>query len=386
MLNKFDALWNLVKSGLIAFRDTDFSQVQFDSLGLALGAGLFIFLLLVYKILWGKNKFRRPYSGHIIPEGFDTGNLSRFIYWFPKFLSALSVLFALVTIANPYLPKTKIEEIVESQERLDMFDASPSRGWEYENTKKCSGQIGREAYLDFLKMREGQGDSVSLWYFSASPVPVVEYFMIDDDVLMMQAKDMPYVVIEPGNSFLPENDRLNKYLDIIAPQNRINRKFNGGGTNIIGALEAAIKHFDNEGNKKIRQRALLLETDMAVDNNPEKQLLELKKRNVKLYVLHIKPNEVGEKQGVNEGQNFLNADIFRKQIERYGGKFYSVTNQRSLKVAYNDINKLEKSPPKIVRYLLKILIYQRPLLVSTILLFMAIASGLVAEKFLGEDP
>ena len=35
-------IWELVKAGLISFRDTNFELVRFESLGLAFGAGLFI--------------------------------------------------------------------------------------------------------------------------------------------------------------------------------------------------------------------------------------------------------------------------------------------------------------------------------------------------------
>lgn len=383
MLLTISYVWELIRAGLISFRDTNFDLVRFNSLGLAFGAGLFITAVLIYKLLWGHSKFSHVGSGHRIPKEYWQGKLNKLILLLPKLFLAAAIFFLLVSLANPYLPKTKIEKLIESRERIDMIDVSPSRGWEYENTGKSSGEIGRKGYLKFLKMREDQNDRVSLWYFSEDPTRV-EDFVIYDDNYFMQAEDMPYVVTDPGNAFLPENDKQNKLLHIMAPRDKIKMVVNGGGTNIVKALDAVIAYFDKEGNKKIKQKALLIETDAAVDENPEKQLQDLKKRRVNIYFLYIKPNMVGEMQG-NQGKKLINADLLRKQVEQFGGKFYDVKSPRSLENAYRDINKLEKSPTLLVRHLLKILIYQRPLMVSFVLIFLAIGIGLITDIF-GENP
>lgn len=379
MFDKAKNLIELVKSGLVSFRDTDFNQVQYISLGLALGAGLFLILALVYKLLWGRNKFKRPYSGQAIPEKYWRGNTVKLIYLFPKLLLAGAISFLLLAVANPYLPKTKIEENIESIEWIHLIDASPSKGWPYENTNKSVAEITHRAFMNFLEMRKGQNDRASLWYFAAAPT-MAEDFITDDDVYMMQAEDMPFVVTDPGSFFLPENDKENKVIDIIASRDRIKMVFNGGGTDLVVALNAIIKHFDIEGDKKIKQKALLIETDMAIDADPDAQLKELKKRKINVYILHTKPNEVGERQG-NASAKLLNAELFRKQIEQYGFKFYSVHDRRSIDNAYRDINKLEKSPVKIVRHLLRVLIYQRPLLLAVALLFLSIGTGLISERW-----
>ena len=109
MMSKAQNLLESVKSGLKIFRDTDFSQVQYLSLGLALGAGLFILFLLILKFLWGRNKSKRPYSGHFIPAEYWRSKGSTIIYVFPKILLACSLALILWALANPYLPRTKIE-------------------------------------------------------------------------------------------------------------------------------------------------------------------------------------------------------------------------------------------------------------------------------------
>lgn len=384
MINSATNLFELIKTGLTALRNTDPNQVQYDSLGLALGAGLFIILALLFKLFWGRNKFKRPFSGHNLPYQESRGAMIRLVYLFPYVFLAASAVFLLLSLANPYLPKTKIEELVESRERIDLIDVSPSKGWPFGNTRRSAAEVTREAYLNFLKMRQGQSDRVSLWYFSAEPT-TVEDFIVDDDIYMMAAEDMPYVVTDPENVLLPENDKNDSVLDNIAPRDRIRMVYNGGGTDLVRALDAVINYFDIEGDKKVRQRALLIETDMAIDANPEKQLQELKKRRVSLYLLHIKPNMVGEMQ-LNQGRKLINAELFRKQFEQYGGRFYDIQDRRSLERAYRDINKLEKAPSKLIRDVLRVFIYQRPLMAAVVLMFFAVGIGLVTELFLGVDP
>lgn len=383
MLDKTKGIIELIKSGLISLRDTDFSQVQYLSLGLAIGASLFLIAALLYKLLWGKNKFRRPYSGHTIPREYWRGNIVKLIYLFPRFLLAGAVFFILLALANPYLPKTRIEESVKSIEWVHLIDVSPSKGWPYENTKRSVAEVTHEAFMKFLEMRKGQNDRSSLWYFAGAPT-MVEDFITDHDIYMIQAQDMPYVVTDPGNALLPENDPNNAQLDIIAPRDRIKMVFNGSGTNLVAALNAVISYFDNEGDKKIKQKDLLIETDMAIDADPDAQLKELKKRKINVYILHTKPNEDGEKRA-NSDSKLLNAELFRKQIEQYGFKFYSVSDRRSLERAYRDIDKLEKSPVKVSRSLLRVFIYQRPLLFGVVLLLFSVVTGLIAERW-GVNP
>src|SRR3989344_4385621 len=203
MFNNTVSLIELIKSGLKSFRDTDFSQVQYLSLGLAIGAGLFLIASLLYKLLWGKNEFRYSYSGHSIDKKYWQGNIAKLFCLLPKVLLAGVVFFVLMALANPYLPKTKIEENIKSIEWIDLIDVSPSKGWAHENTKKSVAEITHRAFMKFLEMRKSQNDRRSLWYFAGAPT-MVENFITDDDAYLMQAEDMPYVVTDSGNFFLPE--------------------------------------------------------------------------------------------------------------------------------------------------------------------------------------
>jgi len=382
MFSNMSYVWELVRAGLISFRDTNFDLVRFNSLGLAFGAGLFVATVLVYKLLWGRNKFSHVVSGHRVPEEYRQGKLVKLILLIPKILLAEAVFFLLVSLANPYLPKTTTEELVESRERIDLVDVSSSKGWEFEHTGKAAGQLGREAFLKFLNMRRGQNDRVSLWLFASEP-HLLEDFIVDDDIYTIQAEDAPYVMLYSTHQGLSENDPDENFVDIIAPRDMV-QFGEGGATNLNPALDAVIAYFDREGNKKIRRKALLIETDAAVEADAGPQLRELQKRNIKVYLLHMKPNILGESQYANS-KGLEHAELLKKMVQQFGGKVYDIQDSRSLENAYRDINRLETAPISLVRNLFKVLIYQRPLMVAFMLLCMAIGIGAMLQIF-GENP
>ncbi len=376
-------VWELIKAGLISFRDTNFDLVRFNSLGLAFGAGLFIALILVYKLLWGRIKFSQLMSGHRIDKKDHQKKIVKLVLAIPKMFLGGAVFFLLVSLANPYLPKATIEKKVESRERVDLIDVSTSKGWEFEHTGKSAGQLGREAFLKFLEMRRGQNDRVSLWLFATEP-RIRQDFIIDDDVYMMEAEDAPYVITDSKNLGLVENDPDNLFLDVVAPRDKIQLVPGEGGTNLNPTLDAIIKYFEREGNKKIKHKALLIETDAAVKEDAEKQLKELQKRNIKVYLLHVKPNEVGESQYGNI-HAIEYAKLLQKRVQEFGGKVFDIQDKKSIERAYREIDRLEKAPMSLVRHLFKIFIYQRPLMVAIVLMFLAIGLGSLMDRY-GENP
>ena len=375
-------VWELVRAGLISFRDTNFDLVRFNSLGLAFGAGLFISLILIYKLLWGRNKFSHVGSGHRISKKYHQRKLTKLVFLIPKVFLGGSIFFLLVSLANPYLPKTTIEKLVKSRERIDLIDVSSSKGWEFEHTGKSAGQFGRDAFLKFLNMRRGQNDRVALWLFASEP-HLREDFIVDDDSYIMQVEDAPYVMTDSSHPGFSENDKNDSYLDIVAPRDRI-ELVDQGGTNLNPALDDVIKYFDREGNKKIKHKALLIETDAAVEADAEPQLQELYKRNIKVYLLHIKPNERGEGQFGNL-RGIYHAELLKKKVQQFGGKVFDIQDKKSIENAYREINRLETAPILQVRHLFKIFIYQRPLMVAFVLLFLAIGLGSLMDRY-GENP
>src|SRR3989344_1319722 len=380
MLDRTKEVLNLIWSVLVSFKDTDFGQVSFGSLGLALGAGLFLLTVFLCKMLWGRNKFRHNYAGHEIPAEYDESAslLRRLICAFPKFLLGLSAVFLLITLANPYLPRTKIETIVESRERAELIDISSSMGWPFGNSGKSACEVARDAHLRFLRMRRGQNDRVSLWVFSNNPY-MREGFIIDDDVYMMQVEDAPCVMVNRAHWSLPENDINDQYLDNIVPRDKVKIIETEAATNLIGGLRAVIKYFDEEGRKDIRRKSLLIVTDAAVEADPETEFMELRKRNIIPYMIHVKPNEIGERQ-FNASWKLETAELTKQRVRQYGGVVFDVSDRASAERAYAEINRLETAPFDIVRHLFRVLIFQRPLMVALVLSFFAMILGVIVRE------
>lgn len=386
MLDKLNEMFKLIWSVLAGLRDTDFGQVNFGSLGLALGAGLFLLAVFLYKVLRGKNKFRHYYSGHEIPAEYDESAAlyRRLICVLPKFLLAMSAIFMLIALANPYLPQTKIESIVESRERIELIDNSSSMGWPFGNTGKSACELVRDAHLKFLKMRQGQNDRVALWVFSKNAYKV-EDFIIDDNVYRMQVEDAPCVMVNKTHPSLPENDPNDQWIDIIAPRDKVRIMKGEGATDLVAGLKAVIKYFDQKGRKDVRKKSLIIITDAAVETDPEEEFRELKKGGIVPYMIHIKPNEVGEKQ-FSSLWKLETAESLKQKVRRYGGTVFNVGDRRSAERAYSEINKLETAPVKLSRHLLRVLIFQRPLMVAVMLAMLSIILGIFTGFLFEEFP
>jgi hypothetical protein len=295
------------------------------------------------------------------------------------FVSGLA--FLIMALADPFLPTLKVVRVIkESRERIDLIDVSTSKGWEYLDTGRSAGEIGREAYLEFLKMRRGQNDRTSLWLFATWP-GMVEDFIVDDELYMMEAEDAPYVRIDPYHVALPENDTGDRLIDVIAPPDKIEKVSGEGSTKLLAALNVIIKFIDTNGSKEIKQRALLIETDAAVEEYPEEQLKKLKEMNVGIYFLHIRPNKEAELQYSASSIGFDNARLLRQQVSKYGGKFYDVTDKASIVRAYEDINRLEAVTTENAYVANKIFLFQVFILLAVVIMATAVGMILISQIF-----
>ena len=150
-------------------------------------------------------------------------------------------------------------------------------------------------------------------------------------------------------------------------------------TNLIGGLRAVIKYFDEEGRKDIRRKSLLIVTDAAVEADPETEFMELRKRNIIPYMIHVKPNEIGERQ-FNASWKLETAELTKQRVRQYGGVVFDVSDRASAERAYAEINRLETAPFDIVRHLFRVLIFQRPLMVALVLSFFAMILGVIVRE------
>ena len=368
-----------VKTGLSEFRHTDFGQVRYGDQALATWFGLAIAGLLVLKIVHvavSRRKHSRRHSGHFIAFEHRRGTWAKAIQTVPKLILAVALVFLLAAMVDPFLTSTEeVSGFVESRIRVDLVDTSGSMAWEFPDTGKSKAEVARDAHLEFLEMRTGKNDRVSLWLFSTYPY-MVDDFVIDDELYYFQVYDAPYVTTQ----------RLDKAMTV--PLDKVKIIPAEGDTNIVRPLEALIRHFDHDTTEvadgEHQNRALLILTDAAVDEYPEAQFEELKKRNIVPYIIFINTSDL---RTVGYGGDYqTSTPRLVEQIRDYGGDYFDVTNTDSLARAYQAIDEREAVRVEVKHRALRVPIYERFLLVGIVILLMAIPFGLISELFWGTDP
>ena len=362
--------------------ETDFAQIRFGDAALA---SLLAFVLLVAAILTvarisaTRRKHSRQHSGHAIPRKFQRGPVVKAIYGIPKLLLALSVIALLVAASDPFLTAT--EEItgdVESRVRIDLVDTSLSMAWDFPPLEKSRAEVAREAHLEFLEMRRGKHDRVSLWLFSAHPY-MVDDFVMDDDLYYFQVMDAPYATVK---ILAPQSgvsmDRL------FVPPDKVQIIPSEGTTNMIRALQAIVKHFDRDvastRQGATEHRALLIITDGAADELPEAEFDQLSQRNIVPYIIYINADDPN---AMPEGYDH---PPLIERIREFGGDYFDVTDEASLERAYQAIDEREAVRIELTHRAVKVPIYSRFLLISMALLVVGISSGFLVELIWGTHP
>ena len=376
---RWEEFVEFVKTGLSEFRDTDFGQVRYGDQALATWIGLAFAGLLVLKIVHvavSRRKHSRHHSGHFIAFEHRRGTWAKAIHTVPKLILAVVLAFLVVAMVDPFLTSTEeLSGFVESRIRVDLVDTSGSMAWEFPGTGKSKAEVARDAHLEFLEMRAGKNDRVSLWLFSTYPY-MVDDFVIDDELYYFQVYDAPFVTTQ----------RLDKAM--MVPLDKVKIIPAEGDTNIVRPLEAIIRHFDHDmtevSDGENQNRALLILTDAAVDEYPDAQFQELRKRNIVPYVIFI--NTIDLRRISRSGVAHPSTPRLVEQIQEYGGDYFDVTDTDGLARAYQAIDEREVVRVEVKHRALRVPIYARFLLVGIVILLMAIPLGLISELFWGTDP
>lgn len=377
---------DLIRQNLANFFNLDFGKIKYEDPKIALMlAGIISFLILIklLMLVFGRRRHYSMYPGHFIYSRYGKSLLRKLFLTALNICLIVSVAGVLVALANPYLGGLSEErKIIKSVERLDYIDASISMGFPYENSGVSLAEFVRSHYLKFLNSRKNKQDRVAIWIFSGGAY-LIEDFTTDSEFYILQASDAPYVLADPNHQHLPDLrlDPLNIYLDIIVPPHRL-RLVNGeGGTNIIGAFQTGIKYFEEKGRKDIKERAILMITDMAASEYPEKELQELQKRRIKPYVIYIENKNYERMNNSGDIQQKKNAEKLKQSLASYGGKYFHVSDARSQDEAYAAIEELEKSEEEIVGTTYKTHIFQTILVIALLSAFGVIILGLISEIF-----
>lgn len=351
---------------------TDLAQVRYGSLPTAVwlaAAVVAVLALTAARMIFLRRKHSRAHSGYGIPPAFRRRPFVRMLQAVPALLVIAAVALLLVAAADPFLTITEeVTGSVESRLRIDLVDVSGSMAWEMLETGKSKAEIARESHLEFLTMRRGKHDRVSLWLFSTYPY-MVDDFIIDDDLYYSQVEDAPYVI----TAIL---DRT-----MIVPREKTRIVPAEGSSNILRPLQAIMKHFDSDdvlaGTTGPRRRAVLIVTDGAVEEFSDEAFLELNRRSIVPYIVYINSNSA---------QTAQSEPPLIQRIREYGGDHFDVRDRDSLTRAYHAIDQREAVRVEIKHRAHTVPIYSRFLLMAMTLLVIAIPAGIVGELLWGAYP
>ncbi len=376
MLMPWSEFVAFVDGGVRELLGTDFAQIRYGDVGIAiaiaLALGVVLFLTLL-RLAAMRKRHVREHSGHVIVPRHRKRLWIRVLHTVPKALMAGALALLVFSVADPFLTATEeVSGYVESRVRIDLVDTSGSMAWEFPDTNKSKAEVARDAHLEFLEMRREKNDRVSLWLFSTYPY-MVDDFVMDDELYYYQVWDAPYVMTQ----------RLDKAM--VVPRDKVRIIPAEGDTNIIRPLQDIVKHFDRDeatvGRGANQNRAVLIITDAAVDEFPDAEFAELNKRNIVPYIIYINTSDA-------RTASFLHPTVPQLvgQIQEYGGDYFDVTDEDSLLRAYQAIDEREAVRMELKHRALKVPIYSRFLLVAMGLLLVGIPVGFVSELLWGTAP
>ena len=377
MLMTWDEFVAFLRSGALELADTQFEQVRYGDVGMAIaltalvGIGLF---LTFGRLGFRQRRHTRFHSGHEIAQAHQKRFWVRVLHGAPKVFVGGALALILFAAADPFLTATEeVSGYIESRVRVDLVDTSGSMAWEFPDTGKSKAEVAREAHLEFLEMRREKNDRVSLWLFSTYPY-MVDDFVMDDEHYYFQVWDAPYVTTQ----------RLDKAM--VVPPDKVRIIPAEGDTNIIRPLRSIMRHFERDealmGGGENLNRAVLIITDAAVDEFPDSEFAALNQRNIIPYIIYINTSDV---RTAMVGRPSSTPRLI-EMIREYGGDYFDVTDQDSLSRAYEAIDEREAVRVEMKHRALKVPIYSRFLLAALAMLVVGIPMGFVAELFWGTTP
>lgn len=352
-------------------------EYHFVSLENAITAGMIILLALAIRVfIRGPNKSWRSQSSTNYFASVRKPAILRKSFWgLARLLFAAQVFFLLVALAEPTTRRAEKERIVVSRERVDLLDVSISMCFRHGASGKSAGAVARENYLKFLRRRRDKNDRVALFLFSTKTYRV-QNFTTDGSLQRFSAFMAPQVL---SGKTAAQTELFAESPYIACDTTRDVRWVdNEGGTELDSALNVVGAYFRNYGSKEIRNKALLLVTDAAVNRLPSAELEELERQGIRPYMIFLKPNRAAFEWMLmrNPGNNLLrsqleNPELMIKEFQKYGWKYYEVSDETALRLAYEDIDRLEG-----VRFREKATIYNESLARHP--LFFAFYAGIAA--------
>lgn len=377
----------LIEAGWNDLRHTDFYQIEYSNISLAMYMGIFIAGAILLKLslpkiisaLLGRNrkKYSLKVSGHFISGWFKKGIAAKFIFCLPFLSMAVPLTAMLLALAEPFLPITKDEKrYVETRVRVDFRDVSGSMTSQFPGSKKTKAEVAHDAHLEFLRMRAGKGDRTSFWVFSNNPY-LIQGFTVDESIYYQQVYDAPWE-LGPGTVTNPEYSiPLSRYLSAEGE----------GGTMMSPALMAAVSQFEEDDKRQGRStayrvvgRAVLLLTDAEIsDFDIAKIYIDaLRKKKVSIYLIFIGQQAM---PSYDDDGNLQGGGVtaLLEEIQRNGGRYFFVASPDSLKKAYLEIDRLEKVKIELEKKIYKTPLFYKYILIAFMALMMIIPAGMFLQ-------
>lgn len=355
-MTDFSRFFNLLVSGPAYLLDIDLKNLEFDNIQIVciLGAGILLMLLLkLLLVMIGRRKSYRKFSGHLTLKSREVGLVKKLLLFVVPSLVVIPLVAFLLALAGGHKNISSIEYVqTEFRQMIVLFDTSVSIGWESNQPKKAWAELLRnEGYNQFLNLRTGKKDRVSLWIFSKTPY-LVSDFVDDTDYLKDKIFKAPYVLVDPDSfnryySLKAVGDPSDPRPRLILPDEKITLLKDEGGTNLASALREMTDYLDREGDSNRSNTTFLVVTDGAPDTPVDKELQVLRRKKIKLVVLYMYNSTydryVGNKGvfGREAAEKTKQAKQFQQDVRKYGGHFYKATNLKELREMYRQIDAQE---------------------------------------------
>ena len=130
MLMPWNQLVSFLDSGIRELRETDFQQVRYGDVGMAVALAIdvgVILALTLMRLAAMRKRHSRQHSGHVIRPAHRKRLWIRALHTAPKAFLAAALVMLIFSVADPFLTATEeVTGYVESRVRIDLVDTSGS--------------------------------------------------------------------------------------------------------------------------------------------------------------------------------------------------------------------------------------------------------------------
>ncbi len=363
----------------------NWTEIHFKRESFLVGATIFIVVAFLLKLssalLRGKeDKSFLVHSGYFFNKKDRPGAIYFVFGNLPTVIAIFACACVLIATGDPFLQHSEYEKIKEVREIIYLRDTSVSMGFKMGDRPR--GEILQDFLMELISGRRERGDRSAYIIFASEP-RIYSEFTTDTNSLLFSVATGPIVTADES---APKT-----FPDIFVLKDFEKIPFEGG-TDLSLGLDTAMRLFDYKGDKKVseeiranpsvKKRSIIILTDGAADRDPEKEFIELKKRNIIPYLIFIDPDREAEKRF--HGENSPNAklpDILFNQVKEAGGQYFLAKDRASMERIKRKLDELQTSLIKAKSYVVEVHIYRTFLVLAIFFSLLAIFLRFVLWTF-----